>query len=178
METWLKVVLALVGVGILAIAAICFVLLSMAGECGKNMMDPEKTARLADQIAVLEKPLPGEWAFSAGMNIGVMKMVVLVNTNDKTVITLTRYAKTKAPDSVAQGAAAGAQMAIEETGKEKLRGHNMSFIRGRSKDSAMEICTLVADDGDLVLIHSLEPAKRKFDRALVNPILERIKSIH
>ncbi len=182
--TWLKVVLALVVVGFAALVGVIFLAGSLVADFGKQSLDPHQAEKIGDEIIQLRRPLPSGWQYSMGVNMGVMKMAMLMNSADHTVMNLTRYPKSKNTSAITEGAANGAHMAIEERGEEKLAGHDMSFVRGKSKGGgngtvlAMELCSITADNGDLILIHSVEPGKSKFDRAIVTPILERVITIH
>lgn len=72
-------------------------------------------------------------------------------------------------------------MVVEEKGTETIAGHQMTYTRGHSsaKNSmAMQIGFLKADNGDLVMIHVVEPTEKKFDPSLASEVLSSIKSVH
>lgn len=180
MATWLKVVLALVGLGIAATIGIVVLGVSMLGELGKTATDPQKAAKIADEIVQIRRPLPSEWQYAVGMNMGVMKMAMLRNSSNNVVVNLTRYPKSSKVESITQGAAAGAHMSVEERGEETLAGRKMSYLRGFSKGRggsaamAMEMAWVIANNGDLILIHCVEPGKSKFEKEPVAPVLDRV----
>lgn len=174
---WIKIAIAVVAVWITGFAVLIFV-------GGKWLTDKvssrENAVEVVQKIVQIPQPLPKDWQFGAGMDMGPMKFAVMLNKKDKTTISLTRYPGSKQQESTKIGAEQGAGMVVEERGTETIAGHQMTYTRGHSSRSpmAMQIGFVTADNGDLVMIHVVEPSLQKFDPSLSKAVLTSIKSIH
>jgi hypothetical protein len=175
---WVLVVGGLVILGGCVFVALIFATGSLLQGFGKQVVDPAAAAKVAQEIMEMKEPLPKGWDYTAGVNMGPMKMALIRNQKSQAVVNFTRYPKSSHPDEIAEGAAKGAHMTIEERGEDKIGGRKVTFVRGSSSTKgqhlAMELDTVAADNGDLIMIHSMEPERDKFDRSLVQPVFDSV----
>lgn len=175
---WVKVV---VGVAVVWITA-GIVLVAIGCQWIASVLPNHKTAlAVSEKIVQFRKPLPKDWQFETGVDAGPMKFAVMRNTKNSTCITFTRYPGAAKRDATARGAEAGARMEEIERGTEMIAGHQMAYARGHSSSRtpmAMQIGFITADNGDLVMIHAIEPSERKFDPTLIQDVMQKVESVH
>lgn len=176
--TWAKVA---IGIGVFWLVGFTVLAVAAGQWIAKSLPNAENAAIVADKIIQFRKPLPEEWKLSTGLDMGPMKLAVLINSKDSTVVTMTRYAKGSTTTSILQGATKGAQMTVEQSGEETVAGHKMEFVRGRSngrRTTAMQVGCIKADNNDIVMIHAIEPSTTSFDPKRIQSVITAIKSVH
>jgi hypothetical protein len=182
MPTWLKVVIAVAVMGVLAVVTLMVIGIFML----KENMSPEHAAKIASDIVDLPEPLPEGWQYAMGMDVGYQESFNLrSNKYPFPVVQFSRMLKRTnrsakdLVDGFAVPAMAGMKFEPEGRGEETIGGRKAYYVRERctvlGKQSALEIAMIDLPDGKLVQIQTTEHGCDTFDPKIVKPIFDAIK---
>lgn len=198
--TWLKWLLGIMAVGFVLCLATCGAIGFFGYQTMQDAMNPEKAETVANTVVDIQK-LPPSFKYTFGMDMmGVMTMVAVNDTTNKTTFMLIKvptaqaanqpknadeFVEQMATEGVPQAGASGGKTKIEvkEKGKTKVGGVDMPYIIGISENSstgkkvpAFLGCVMPTKETAIMVCAASEDEAKPIDMNEVNSFLSNIKS--
>jgi hypothetical protein len=182
--TWLKVVIGIAVLAIIGVIGLFVVAVSIGGKLLGSATDVKATEKVAHQIVMFDGDLPPGWKYTMNMDMLGMKMVSLMNMENKTMVNLMQLPNPKhqsASDMVNNPSlehskySGSSRFTVESRGEETIGGEKVPYVRAKMQDGKeMEMGFVVLPNGKAVMIQVIEPTST-YDPALAQPVIDKIK---
>lgn len=182
MPGWVKVILAVVIIGVVGVIALVWAGFSMV----KNSISPDGAAKVAKEMVVIKEPLPSGWSYVMGMNMGVTKIASLKNEDASVLVQFLDIPNPKklsaesmlSDSELGRSAGSRGRFQKERGGSTWIGGEKVNYVRGtmdhKGQTSAVEIGIVVMPSGKTIMVQEIEPGADKFDPELPKPLLNAI----
>lgn len=180
MPTWLKVLLGIVVVAIIAVIGVGIAGYNMV----KDAVSPDAASKIAHEMVEIGTLPPG-WKYLMGMNVGVTKIASLQNTDGSAMVQFLEIPNPKKQTAEQLLAGSDGQLSQngnsftkEDSGVTTVGGQKMSYFRGTMNSKGQSVATemgiVVTPSGKTVMIQEMEPKAVKFDPSLTKPVMDAI----